>query len=52
MNAPNGLLYKAGEWHLGYQYYLHDTVWGRMHWAHAVSRKSRSREDIAASERG
>ncbi|MBA2563729.1 MAG: glycoside hydrolase family 32 protein, partial [Chitinophagaceae bacterium] len=37
MNDPNGLVYHKGAYHMFFQYYPDSTVWGPMHWGHAIS---------------
>lgn len=37
MNDPNGFIYFRGQYHLFFQYYPYDSVWGPMHWGHSVS---------------
>ena len=38
MNDPNGMFYLNGTYHLYFQYYPDDNVWGPMHWGHAISK--------------
>ena len=38
MNDPNGFSYYRGQYHLFYQYYPYDSIWGPMHWGHCTSK--------------
>ena len=37
MNDPNGFSYYDHKYHMFYQYHPYDSIWGPMHWGHAVS---------------
>lgn len=38
INDPNGFIYYKGNYHLFYQYFPYDCIWGTMHWNHATSK--------------
>lgn len=38
MNDPNGMFFLNGKYHLYFQHYPDDIVWGPMHWGHAISK--------------
>lgn len=37
INDPNGFSWYKSEYHLFFQYHPFDSIWGPMHWGHAVS---------------
>ena len=38
MNDPNGMFFYKGYYHLYFQHYPDDKIWGPMHWGHAISK--------------
>lgn len=45
-NDPNGLIVIDGIYHLFFQYYPDDIVWGPMHWGHAISKDGINWEEL------
>jgi len=37
INDPNGFIEYKGRYHLFYQHYPYESVWGPMHWGHSIS---------------
>jgi fructan beta-fructosidase len=47
INDPNGMFFYEGVYHLFYQYNPSDSVWGDIHWGHAISKDLVTWEELA-----